>query len=648
MAHEFDVLLADSLAQLESYNKHLYRPNTYLHKWWARRCGSTFRAILKHLVTDERKQDYYSPGGLEGKIILDPMMGGGTTLHEAIRLGANVVGADIDPIPILQARASLSSVPLKELAEAFHKFYVELHNTLSHFYQTTCPHCASSHEWQFMLYALKRHCDCQEVLTVDSLILRHNSDDSVIHIEPNTHAIFQDEQLIAESSKGENIPLVEKSVGRCNRCQQPYQEDLTLPYYKRYRPIVAVGKCPKHGKFFKPIGRREHDAWLHADKRRDGLNFAQNDFEIIVGPKSKSLLDKHIPSYLDIFSSRQLLILAKVVDILPQFDPLIRLNLALLVSTSLEFNSLLCGYKGAKKSRPGAIRHAFAHHAYSFPYTAAENNPLYPKKASGNFQNLFHSRIARGRKWAIAPEERKLVNGRPQKVKIGQEQDIGKEYFRFDDLTEGQQRFMLLQGSSAKLALPDNCVDYVVTDPPYFDSVQYSDLAAYFRVWLKQFLPTAVGWQYELDATAVDQQTNGNGQYERVLGDIFSECHRVLKNDGRLIFTFHHWNPKGWSGLTKSLKRAGFKLIHYYVIHAENLSSVHISNQKALLHDVIFVLAPVETELTTKWNLPGKIEMEDSKRFCQDCATVLGWMLDQEMADEATDSNWIELLSNNT
>jgi hypothetical protein len=37
---------ANALASLESYNKHLYRPNTYLHKWWARRCGTTFRYIL--------------------------------------------------------------------------------------------------------------------------------------------------------------------------------------------------------------------------------------------------------------------------------------------------------------------------------------------------------------------------------------------------------------------------------------------------------------------------------------------------------------------------------------------------------------------------------------------------------------------------
>jgi len=81
----FDAEFANALAEIEAYNKHLYRPNTYLHKWWARRCGTTFRAILKHLVRDQAKQDYYAPGGLEGQIILDPMMGGGTTLETVMK-----------------------------------------------------------------------------------------------------------------------------------------------------------------------------------------------------------------------------------------------------------------------------------------------------------------------------------------------------------------------------------------------------------------------------------------------------------------------------------------------------------------------------------------------------------------------------------
>ncbi|MCP4399667.1 MAG: hypothetical protein GY801_20480 [bacterium] len=50
---------ADELSRREVFNKHLFRPNTYLHKWWARRCGSTFRTILKQFASDAASRDYY-------------------------------------------------------------------------------------------------------------------------------------------------------------------------------------------------------------------------------------------------------------------------------------------------------------------------------------------------------------------------------------------------------------------------------------------------------------------------------------------------------------------------------------------------------------------------------------------------------------
>lgn len=76
---EFPEEQANRPARLESYNKHLYRPNTYLHKWWAPRCGTTFRHILKHFVDDPSKRDFYRGGVLEGKDIViewaDPLRG---------------------------------------------------------------------------------------------------------------------------------------------------------------------------------------------------------------------------------------------------------------------------------------------------------------------------------------------------------------------------------------------------------------------------------------------------------------------------------------------------------------------------------------------------------------------------------------------
>ena len=309
--------------------------------------------------------------------------------------------------------------------------------------------------------------------------------------------------------------------------------------------------------FFAPPSETDLELVRQADNVRGTLDFGTlADFTIVPGPKSADLVNHGITNYLDLFSSRQLLFLQRGITLLPTFEPLVRLNLALLISTSLEFNSMLCGYKGGDKKRPGAIRHTFSHHAYSFPYTALENNPLHPAKSSGTLQNLFDDRIRRARRWAILPQERQINDGTSRIITLRGEIDAGTEVINAVDLRSGVRRFLLLQGSSIALNLESDSVDYVITDPPYFDSVQYSDLAAFFRVWLKRLVPDVALWDYDLAGSAVDPQANGKGQYTDVLGDIFTECHRVLRKDwGRLVFTFHHWNPKGWASLTLALKR---------------------------------------------------------------------------------------------
>ncbi len=42
--------------------------------------------------------------------------------------------------------------------------------------------------------------------------------------------------------------------------------------------------------------------------------------------------------------------------------------------------------------------------------------------------------------------------------------------------------------SAASHPLPDDLVDIVFTDPPYYYSVPYSDLSDYFYVWLRRAL----------------------------------------------------------------------------------------------------------------------------------------------------------------
>lgn len=638
----FDAAFADALARRESFNKHLYRPNTYLHKWWARRCGTTFRAILKHLIRDPERRDFYAPGGLEGQIILDPLMGGGTTLHEALRLGANAIGADLDPIPVLQARATLTQVDPRRAAQAFEAFYTALRGQLAEQFVTHCPTCAEACDLRFVLYGAQRLCGCGGATLIDDLALRHNSDGSVWRIEPERGDVYCDGRLIGAADRPPERPLRPKAQTVCPSCEQPYREETALPYYRRYAPLAVAGECPRHGFFFAALRAADWALIEQADAQRAGL-FDPADFAIAPGPKSADLLRRGVANYLDLFTSRQLLYLRAAVDALPTVDAAVRLKLGLLVSTSLEFNALLCGYKGGARSRPGAIRHVFAHHAYALPYTALENNPLYPARASGTLQALYHQRIARGAVWAARPIERRLVDGDARPTPIEGEVDAGVEVETAAALATGRRRFLLIQGSSAHLPLPDASVDHVITDPPYYDSVQYGDLAAFFRVWLQQLLPQAADWHYALETAAVDQQRNGNGdaQYVEVLSAVFSECRRVLRQPhGRLIFTFHHWDALGWAMLTEALQRAGFRLINRYVIHAEHTGSVHIANQKALVHDVVLVLAPRETDVAVAWPRPDAVDRSDSYRFVEQCGALLGYLLNSEHNADDVRAAW--------
>ena len=614
---EFPTEFADAIARLETYNKHYYRPNTYLHKWWARRCGSTFRLILKQLVTDETQRDYYAAGGLEGKLVLDPMMGGGTTLHEAIRMGANVLGADLDPIPVLQARASLSTIKLVELEQAYRDYFNALQIELAVYFTTNCPACdglvgqPSETAVRFTLYGLRRRCACGPALFVDSLVLRQEPDGSTIRLCPVCHAVLTSDEPCACGGQSDKPPLFEKRVRNCPDCGQRYVEEVDTPFYARYEPLVVVGRCREHGLFFKNLDEVDYRVWHEAEGQRPFLFPNRADFTIQQGRKSRQLILRGIDNYLDLFSSRQLLYLKKAIQLLPKFDLLIRLNLGLLVSTSLEYN------------------------------------PVYPRKSSGTLQRLFEANVRNGRLWAAAPRERDLSFKKPVFVEIDGEVDAGVEVCDLSQMVGQERRFWLRQGSSMRLDLPDDSVDAIVTDPPYFDSVQYSDLAAFFRVWLRHLLPDAADWDYDIGQSAVDPHKNDRqSRYTEIISGIFSECHRVLqKENGRFIFTFHHWNPKGWAALTIALKRAGFVLVNRYVVLSESPISVHVSNMKALRHDAILVFAPVGDLRSLKvWERPSTINTNDSRQFTHDCATLLGWLLASDLPDADMSYLWRQAL----
>ena len=257
---------------------------------------------------------------------------------------------------------------------------------------------------------------------------------------------------------------------------------------------------------------------------------------------------------------------------------------------------MFCGAKGLGT---GAIRHVFAHHAFIPTKEPLEANLWGVHRSSGGFSTLFKERLLRGRAWADSPIERRFTGSRAEKVPVPGERLAGRPAKTFDELISDDADMLLLNQSSEALAqVPDASIDVVITDPPFADSVMYSELSDYFYVWLRQALAS----EYPNFATPLVDDTReavhnpGRGRdgafYTTVLGNVFCEAARTLKHGGRMAFTFHHSGETAWRHIEDALVFAGFVVERWWPVFAEMESGVPLQGKENNGHlDIVFVCA---------------------------------------------------------
>jgi putative DNA methylase len=163
--------------------------------------------------------------------------------------------------------------------------------------------------------------------------------------------------------------------------------------------------------------------------------------------------------------------------------------------------------------------------------------------------------------------------------------------------------------SSATVQVPE-AFDVIVTDPPYYDAIPYSDLMDFFYIWLRRTLqgftteideafrePLGPKWSHEdNDGELIDDASRFGGDnqkskaaYEEGMFRAFQACHKALGPDGRMVIVFANKQPDAWETLVSSMIRAGFVVDESWPIQTEMGNRTRALTSAALASSVWLV-----------------------------------------------------------
>lgn len=251
----------------------------------------------------------------------------------------------------------------------------------------------------------------------------------------------------------------------------------------------------------------------------------------------------------DIFTSRQLLTLAVVaghtraaIQQLNQSDSALAeavgAYLALALDRLADYNSQICNWDSNREY----ITHTFQRFALPIKWDFSEVNPF--SGGTGDYEGALE--------WIY-------------------------RYIEHAQLACSKAPAPKILSISAIKATWGN-VDAIITDPPYYSAIPYSDLMDFFYIWLRRItsglLPTlspvfaqSVGPKWDPsteDGELIDEPSRFGGDlnrskaaYEQGMAKAFERCLDALGASGRLIVVFANKEVDAWESLIGALIKSG-------------------------------------------------------------------------------------------
>lgn len=517
------------------------------------------------------------------------------SLVEGLSSNRRVIASDINPIASLIQHAEVAEVPAERINAITSAYAEEIQEKIGNWFLTTCRKCEieTRYRWIERAYFVKCPvCAATAGLDEDAKAKRENG--KPINGEYVCVACNQNFKSVSAKRLGSTILKVRYKCAHCGF------DDLSSPRESDINKAMEIEAL--EGEFLK-------SAAIQLPEEKFPMNWDRQSED--------ALARKGFTRFIDLFTPRNRVFMAMLfgqhalglnalgaeekVAVLTQISALLRYVNTMTFSTS----SWMDG-------RPVA----WAKHAYWTPNQFIEVNP---------FEYLEHRQLATTR-WESDRKSRfkgKRPGSKPSEV------------------IKGTAEYSIFCGDSRRLEVPAKSIDAVITDPPFGSNVQYGELTHFWEVWLKNLNPYSRKL-FELEPEILihrkrsDEGKNASS-YESGLHEVFLECHRVLKDDGSLVFTFNNKSPEAWFAVMHAAIRAGFYLPEQGTHYLEEIKAYrdtsHLRFSGELQGDVLYTFKKRTTSVQSPNRNPHPTGSEFAALF-------------RRQADLGTASNQTELAVN--
>jgi putative DNA methylase len=575
-----------------------------------------------------------SLGGEPGTrpLVVDPFAGGGSIPLEALRVGADAFGSDVNPVAVLLNKVVLDYIPRygQQLAHEVRTWgewikYKAAEQLKEYYPKGPGGDVSIAYLWARTIRCEGPGCGAEVPLLRSLLVLAKTSCSIGLQTIPQKTRKHVEFQIITkqgsrwltqdESRQPVTNPKFEGTIkhgsATCPCCG--YTTPVTR-IREQLKPrkggandarlICVLGVNASGDIRVRPATENDLKAVSRARcelQRRE----SESHGDISVLPNERISLNEirriSVPIYGmeawgDLFTSRQALAQATIAALIRDLgseysDDQAGLQTAVQTCLAMSLNKCADYWNTIATWMPrGTVGHGFARQAIPMTWDFVEANPL------ADFHCAWHEAF----EWTAAVCETEAAS----------------------ESHPGQAR---VQSATAQ-ALPDESVQAIITDPPYYDAVPYSHLSDFFYVWFRRSLAgihtdelgqsvvckaeeIVVDRPHELSTSFKDITF-----YERELTKAFAESRRIVRADGIGTIVFASKTTASWEAILKSVIDAGWVITGSWPIDTEREARIAAQGQARLASSVHLVCRPRDLGTLRRLRI-----LANGATYCRSC-----------------------------